>query len=213
MKCAPGQYPIIVDNDITRMAISPRWSGWTDDLSGLAYYYVEVIRLKTNIYSELIEMEPLSPVFSYMEKNTGSPTFPTYTPPSAGMFSILLQTSDKANHSKIARRLVLYDNESSITLTKPGLAYRMPDLEQVIAMKEGDGGIYVASAIKETGYMWQTFQNGTNMTLVFSWVSHFVNKIHDDGKLLNTILPYPTQFQDLEDDGVLRSKKSDRYVA
>ncbi|XP_052280020.1 uncharacterized protein LOC127877806 [Dreissena polymorpha] len=210
MKCAPGQHPIIVDNDITRMAISPRWSGWSDDLSGLAYYYVEVFRLQPNIHNELIEMEPLSPVFSYMEKNTGSLTFPTYTPQSAGMFSILLQTSDKANNSKIARRLVLYDNESSITLTKPGLAYEMPDLERVMAMKEGDGGIYVTSAIKETGYLWQTSQNGTNMTLVFSWVSHFVNKIHDEGKLLNTILPYPTQFQDLEDDGVLRSKK---YVA
>ncbi|KAH3833714.1 hypothetical protein DPMN_107027 [Dreissena polymorpha] len=118
------------------MAISPRWNGWSDDLSGLAYYYVEVFRLKPNIHNELIEMEPLSPVFSYMENNTGSPTFPTYTPPSAGMFSILLQTSDKANNSKIARRLVLYDNESSITLTKPGLAYGMPDLEQVMAVRK-----------------------------------------------------------------------------
>ncbi|XP_052278483.1 LOW QUALITY PROTEIN: uncharacterized protein LOC127876968 [Dreissena polymorpha] len=209
IKCVQGQHPIIVDNDITRMAISPRWNGWSDDLSGLAYYYVEVFRLKPNIHNELIEMEPLSPVFSYMENNTGSPTFPTYTPPSAGMFSILLQTSDKANNSKIARRLVLYDNESSITLTKPGLAYGMPDLEQVMAVRK----VMVestSSAIRETGYMWQTSQNGTNTTLVFSWMSHFVNKIHDDGKLLNTILPYPTQFQDLEDDGVLRSKT---YVA
>ncbi|KAH3868703.1 hypothetical protein DPMN_031855 [Dreissena polymorpha] len=107
-----------------------------------------------------------------MEKNTGSPTFPTSTPPSAGMFSILPQASDKANNFKIARRLVLYDNESIITLTKPGLAYGMPDLEQVMAIEEGEGGIYVTSAIKETGYMWQTLQNGTNMTLVFSWVSH-----------------------------------------
>ncbi|XP_052278482.1 uncharacterized protein LOC127876967 isoform X2 [Dreissena polymorpha] len=84
---------------------------------------------------------------------------------------------------------------------------RMPDLEQVMAMKEGDGGIYVTSAIKETGYMWQTSQNDTKTNLVFKWASHFVNKVHADGKLLNSILPYPTQFKALEDDGILRSKK------
>ena len=121
------------------------------------------------------------------------------------MYSILLQVSDKANNSKIARRLVLFDNDSSISLSKPAFNPDMP--LNVTDVKKGDGGMHVITAIPETGYMWQTSNNRTYTRIVLDWEKHFVNKIHDQGKLLNRVLKYPTQFAELQDDGVLRSKK------
>ncbi|WAR10657.1 FGFR1-like protein [Mya arenaria] len=126
------------------------------------------------------------------------------------MFSILLTAADMANNTKVARRLVLFDNSSEITLTKPGLSAKMPDSEDIENMVFGDGGLYIVSAIKETGFMWQTSDNGSQSRIEINWNNHFVNKLYDKGKLLNKVLPYPTQFLDLEDDGILRSKK---YVA
>ncbi|XP_053373172.1 uncharacterized protein LOC123530914 isoform X1 [Mercenaria mercenaria] len=121
------------------------------------------------------------------------------------MYSILLQASDKANNSKIARRLVLYDNDSTIILSKPGFLSDKP--VNVSEISIGDGGMHVISAIQETGYMWQTTKNGTKTRIVLNWENHFVNKIYDNDKLLKLVLKYPTQFADLQDDGVLRSKK------
>jgi hypothetical protein len=56
-----------------------------------------------------------------------------------------VETRDVANNSRIARRLVLFDDKSDITLnTRP------------------DGKLYVSSAVAETGYRWQTSDlNGT----------------------------------------------------
>ncbi|WAR10652.1 hypothetical protein MAR_035728, partial [Mya arenaria] len=208
--CIKGQEPIAIDEDLTKKPIRPRWSGWYDDHSGLFEYRLEAYHLEPNIHGELIELHPLSPVFTYTENKTDNVTFPTFTPKHSGMFSILLTTADMANNTKIARRLVLYDNSSEITLTKPGLYAKMPDSEDIENMVFGDGGLYIVSAIKETGFMWQTSDNGSQSRIEISWNNHFVNKLYDKGKLLNKVLPYPTQFLDLEDDGVLRSKK---YVA
>ncbi|WAR11025.1 FGFR1-like protein [Mya arenaria] len=210
LTCIKGQEPIKIDEDLTKKPIRPRWSGWYDDHSGLFEYRLEAYHLEPNIHGELIELHPLSPVFTYTENKTDNVTFPTFTPKHSGMFSILLTTADMANNTKIARRLVLYDNSSEITLTKPGLSKKMPDSEDIENMVFGDGGLYIVSAIKETGFMWQTSDNGSQSRIEINWNNHFVNKLYDKGKLLNKVLPYPTQFLDLEDDGVLRSKK---YVA
>ena len=39
------------------------------------------------------------------------------------------------------------------------------------------------------------------------WNGHFLNKIHEQGHFLAEIEPYPIQFKDLEDDGILMSMK------
>ncbi|XP_052782551.1 uncharacterized protein LOC128218858 [Mya arenaria] len=208
--CVAGEEPIIIYNDITRNHITPKWAGWSDDLSGLLYYKLEVFKLSPNVHEELVELEPLAPLFNYTESNIERPSFPTITPPETGMYSVLLTTADLANNTKIARRLVLYDNSSVITITKPGLFAKMPGFQDIEQMNLGDGGLYIISAIKETGYMWQTSVNDTKTVLKIRWDNHFVNNLHNDGRLLNKVLPYPTQFQELEDDGILRSKK---YVA
>ncbi|WAR10285.1 hypothetical protein MAR_035361, partial [Mya arenaria] len=190
--------------------ITPRWSGWFDDLSGLLEYRIEAFLLEPNIHDELIERNPLSPVFTYTENNTNNVRSPTFTPPRSGMFSVLLTAADRANNTKIARRLVLFDDSSEITITKPGLLTKIPNAEDVKHTVVGDGGLYIVSAVKETGFMWQTSAKDSKSRIEINWENHFINKVHDDGKLLNKVLPYPTQFQDLEDNGIVRSKK---YVA
>ncbi|XP_053373171.1 uncharacterized protein LOC128546533 [Mercenaria mercenaria] len=204
-KCNNGEKPIDVGEDITKNPIQLRWDGWSDKLSGIAYYYLEIFKLEPNINGYLTELEPLKPIYSFKTNKTSSINFPTYYPPQTGMYSILLQASDKANNSKIARRLVLYDNDSMITLTKPGFISDKP--MKVSEMSLGDGGMHITSAIPETGYMWQTSKNGTKTRIVLNWEKHFINEIYDDEKLLNRVLKYPTQFADLQDDGILRSKK------
>ncbi|XP_052812774.1 uncharacterized protein LOC128240260 isoform X2 [Mya arenaria] len=205
--CIKGQEPIAVYEDLTKNPIRPRWSGWFDDHSGLLEYRLEAFLLEPNIHGELIELNPLSPVFTYTTNNTNNVTFPTFIPKNSGMFSILLTAADMANNTKIARRLVLFDNSSEITITKPGLLTKMPNAEDVEQMVVGDGGFYIVSAIKETGFMWQTSENDTESRIEIHWENHFVNDLYDKGKLLNKVLPYPIQFLDLEDDGILRSKK------
>ncbi|XP_053373157.1 uncharacterized protein LOC123531756 [Mercenaria mercenaria] len=205
-KCGPGkEEPVYISEDITKSPIYITWNGWSDTLSGISYYNLEVFELKPNVHGDLIELKPLHPVFNYRTNETNPVNFPTYTPKQPGMYSILLQAADRANNSKIARRLVLFDNHSNITLTKPGFLSGKPI--NVSDISVGDGGMHVISAIRETGYMWQTSTNGTKTRIILDWQNHFVNKKHEDGKFLNRVLEYPIQFADLEDDGVLRSKK------
>lgn len=54
-----------------------------------------------------------------------------------------METRDTANNSRIARRFVLYDNRSEITLNE-----------------EPDSQLYISSAVQETGYQWQTTTAG-----------------------------------------------------
>ena len=44
------------------------------------------------------------------------------------------------------------------------------------------------------------------------WKEHFINKIHHEGNLLAEIEKYPTQFQELEDDGILMAKKYNAHI-
>ena len=39
------------------------------------------------------------------------------------------------------------------------------------------------------------------------WNGHFVNQIHEQGQILAEIEQFPVQFKDIEDDGILMSKK------
>lgn len=176
-------------------------------MSGVDRYFLEIFKLDPNIHGDLIEMKPLNPVFSRHINNTGSVEFPGFLPSESGMYSVLLQIADHANNSKIARQLVLFDKISVIEFTKPGMIQQMPTAEDIELMYRGDGGFHVLTAIPETGYLWQTASNNSRTNIVFNWENHFVNKIIEKGKLLNKVLPYPTQFEKLQDDGVLRSSK------
>jgi hypothetical protein len=161
--------------------------------------------LEPNAHNELTELEPLKPIHQFKTNKTSSINFPTYYPLETGMYSILLQVSDKANNSKIARRLVLYDNDSFITLTKPAFNPNMSI--DVSDIKIGDGGMHVITAIPETGYMWQSSNHDTKTRIVLNWENHFVNRIYDQDKLLNRVLTYTAQFVEIQNEGDLIRKK------
>ncbi|XP_053381408.1 uncharacterized protein LOC128549125 isoform X2 [Mercenaria mercenaria] len=179
-----------VGKEFTKDPIEIYWSGWTDDLSQVWEYYIEVFKLSPDPYGRLIEMEPLSPLFNATIAHEPAIAYPTYKPNDPGMYSVLLLTRDHANNSRIARRLVLFDNKSEITFNED------PEVR-----------LYVSSAVAETGYMWQTAAKGKDVRIDVHWQNHFINKIHEDNMLLSSVEPYPMQFKEIQDDNLLFSQK------
>ncbi|XP_053393450.1 uncharacterized protein LOC123562440 isoform X2 [Mercenaria mercenaria] len=192
-RCKPESDILRIEEEFTKNPISMYWSGWTDELSGVLEYYVEVFKLTPDAYNKLVEMEPLSPVFNTTiphRKYRKNMKYPEYRPTEPGMYSVLVEIRDTANNSRIARRLVLFDDQSEITFNE-----------------RPNGKLYVSSAVEETGYKWQTVAKGQDVTFEVSWKNYFINKIMEENMLLNSVDPYPTQFKEIEDDGVLFSKK------
>ncbi|XP_060604011.1 uncharacterized protein LOC132756885 [Ruditapes philippinarum] len=54
-KCNSNEQPIGLEADITKNPIKAQWSGWSDGLSGIAYYLLEIFELKPNIHGDLTE--------------------------------------------------------------------------------------------------------------------------------------------------------------
>ncbi|XP_041368514.1 uncharacterized protein LOC121382898 [Gigantopelta aegis] len=165
-----------VDNDIhvSETPIILNWNGWTDSLSGMFRYAWEVFKLVPDISGRLHEQYPLKPlkIEEVMHANLSSVT-PSYQTTDVGMYSFILEASDLANNSVFIRRLCLYDPSSEITL----------DSE---AMKIASG----------TGFGEDVWTSDITSSLVVSWENHFVNKIHEDNKLLNPVKAYPQQLED-----------------
>lgn len=78
--------------------------------------------------------------------------------------------SDRANNSRFARTLVLYD---------PG--------SQVEINNSSEARIFASSGSPEVDFQWQT-----NLTspIVISWKNHFRNRLHEDNRLLSRVLPF-----------------------
>ncbi|XP_052232523.1 angiopoietin-1 receptor-like [Dreissena polymorpha] len=155
---------------------------------------MEVFKLGFNRDHRLVEITPLNPVFSVVIPHTsGTIQYPQYTPSAPGVYSVLLEVRDFSNNSRIARRFVLYDATSSVSLNN------------------ATAKLYVSSAVEETGYTWQTpAATGNQVTVSVAWPNYFVNHVHEDGLFLGEIEQYPIQFNEIQDDGVLSSQK---YVA
>ncbi|XP_060601820.1 uncharacterized protein LOC132755046 [Ruditapes philippinarum] len=179
-----------VEKEFTKDPIKILWSGWIDELCGVWEYYVEVFKLTPDRYDKLIEAEPLKPVFTKTITHNRNIAFPSYKPEEPGMYSVLVETRDFANNSRIARRLVLFDDQSDIILNE-----------------NPDGKLYVSSAVNETGYMWQTSSEGNDVTIDVAWSNHFINRLIEDNKLLYRVDSYPIQFKEIQDDGILYSQK------
>ncbi|KAL3832350.1 hypothetical protein ACJMK2_024002 [Sinanodonta woodiana] len=191
ISCRINDVPLKIENEFTKFPVNISWAGWKDDLSKMDRYHIEVFKLSPDPYDNLQEMTPLKPVHSDDVNHTHDGIYQyTYTPSEEGMFSVLLQAVDKANNSKIARRLFLYAPTSNISLNT-----------------RDDGRLYISSAEKETGYMWQTTKAGQTTEVKVEWKNHFINKFISEGKLLNKVNAYPIQFQDIQREGILQSSK------
>ena len=160
-------------------SIKPTWKGWTDALSGVFKYSVELWKMEFSLgYKHLQEpliTETSNPVPLFIEEiNITEPLqFPVFTPPEPGVYSCILEVSDEANNTRYARRFVIYDKTSQVTV-------------------RDDNPFYCI-------YKWQTnINNDTNGTIRvdFSWVDHFVNEVHEAGHFLSPVGPYQPRLTD-----------------
>ena len=106
------------------------------------------------------------------ERNESSLPFPEFTPPGPGVYSVVLQVTDKANNSEFARQIVIYDPNSTIT-------------------NSAETNFYVPSAEKESNYRWQS----RCRTVQVSWRDYFENSFQVANHFLLPVEDFVTQFR------------------
>ncbi|XP_052095770.1 uncharacterized protein LOC127731037 isoform X1 [Mytilus californianus] len=177
--------PLRLDEDITQKPITPHWDGWYDELSGILRYSVELWRME---YSEenMHLREPLitdttNPVPDYMQEvNFTTPLqFPTFDPSKPGVYSCILEVSDKANNTQYARRFVIFDKTSQVTT-------------------RNNNPLYCSSASESANFTWQTSINDDNgqTRINITWKDHFVNQVHEEGHFLSPVSSYEPRLTD-----------------
>lgn len=167
--CSSHEQPLIISNDISKGPINISWAGWRDLLSGVYVYNIQVYPLKPDRTGDLTEENPNSPI--YVLTNATLPSNPTYLPHSPGMYSILLEVGDKANNTKYSRRLLLFDNESNVTMTTTN-------------------PIKVEGAVGEVTNQWIS---SLYDPIVVNWQGHFQNADHEKYHLLNAVATFKPQ--------------------
>ncbi|XP_076090376.1 uncharacterized protein LOC143062597 [Mytilus galloprovincialis] len=114
------------------------------------------------------------PIFIEEVNVTNPIQYPTFTPNEPGVYSCILEVSDRANNTRYARRFVLFDKTSAVTT-------------------QNENPMYCTTASSSTSYAWQT--NGGN-TVQISWKDHFINTVHADGHFLSPISAYEPRLTD-----------------
>lgn len=185
---------------ISQTPIQITWDGWTDDLSGVNMYTFYVFDLGIDSRTgELTERNTNMSVYS--EQVQPKAAFPTYTPKSMGMYTILLEVADKANNTMYARRLLLYDNTSSVSVNHNKMS--------------------ITAAVGDTNHLWiSTTQNESKLAepIQVRWSKHFENTDHVTSKVLTTVSPFKSEIMGgfryrfvsprLDDNDGLRTLKS-----
>ncbi|XP_046564127.1 uncharacterized protein LOC124272926, partial [Haliotis rubra] len=171
--------PFSMTQDVTKYPINLRWSNWNDVLSGMYRYAWEVFKLQVDGNQVLKEYEPLNPIYGPVEVNQSSSASNSfqaiYTPTAPGVYSFILEASDKANNSVFVRRIAIYDPVSSVTIDTGA-----------------ENRLYISSADPNGGYNWQ---DDPSREIKVTWTNHFVNLMHEQGKWLNQVLAYPPQLE------------------
>ncbi|CAG2246094.1 unnamed protein product [Mytilus edulis] len=178
--CTSGEIPFLLSHDVTNVKLSPFWSGWKDKLSGVSRYVFEVWKMEYS-YDRNGLREPLItsainpvPLFIQEVNATGSIHFPTYEPRDPGVYSTILEVNDRANNSKYARQVAIFDRTSNISTS----------LEDLIV---------VTTASPLSNFTWQTSQFSK---IKVSWTGHFMNDVHEKGHFLEKILDYEPRLSD-----------------
>lgn len=117
---------------------------------------------------EIIKTYNPVPLFIQEVNASKLTAFPRFLPTEPGVYSVILEVNDKANNSKYARRVAIFDQVSEISLSPTQR-------------------LFVKSASPDTNYTWQTHQYSK---IEVSWENHFINEIHEKGHFLAKILDY-----------------------
>ncbi|KAI0220748.1 hypothetical protein LSAT2_027773 [Lamellibrachia satsuma] len=157
-----------------------RWFGWNDADSGLNTFTYEVYPLAPDSNGLLTEKS--RPVAK--DTSTAFDTlYPTYTLPGPGMYSVILEVTDNVGNSACARGLLLWDSQSSVTVTDQPML--------VTGATPSGGGVVV---------VWMTSPVNLLRPLVIKWRGHFENAFHHNNKLLNAAKPWLKGLDDREGD-------------
>ncbi|XP_061191567.1 uncharacterized protein LOC133199714 [Saccostrea echinata] len=164
--------PLRIPKDATKDPLAFEVDGWDDIPSGVEKYFLEIHKLKKNPHSDtLTEEAPMNPLYRE-EKNSSSLPFLEFTPPDPGVYSAILQVTDKANNSEFARQIAVYDPNSTITTT-------------------AESNFYVSSAEKVSNYSWQSRCS----TVEVKWKDFFRNSYHVENHLLLSVEKFPLQIR------------------
>lgn len=127
------------------------WGGWVDSPAEVEAYSLDVYLLGET-GGELREMSPM--INSSIHQDTGAENYSVNVLlPSDGPYSFVLQVSDKAGNLQYARRLLLFDATSRLTVN-PNIPLR------------------ITSAVPQTGYIWQ---NSSVPIVIVAGRGHFYN--------------------------------------
>lgn len=184
-------------NLILQTAITTRWSGWNDSLSGMVSYNWEIFELQNKSgvqrYTQRSKENCINPQFGEVCNPFLDPIHSikrnhvdftelstTYTPPKAGVYAMVLEASDRANNSEYVARYVVFDPNSTIEI------------------QTGDLDIKALSGSQNASFKWQILSSpsmsGVNIT--WSWEGHFINRLQHEGGFLNNIENYVPQLND-----------------
>ena len=151
--CLQGQHILDLAGEIFEdNTITASWGGWIDVPSGVTHYEIRVypLQLSGGILSEV----PVSiNTTTYNHQNSRVIYEDTNILPSEGPYAFILMTFDLAGNVRLSRRLLLYDNTSTIEINQTA-------------------PLQLISAVPESGYEWQ---NSTNDPLIVRGIGHFYN--------------------------------------
>lgn len=158
LSCLPGQSILDLGPEITAANLTAvGWGGWEDIPSGIVNYTLEVLAVV--VMDGVLREE--SRIQRHVLSHTGQPTYRVNVSlPNEGPYSFLLHAIDLATNVRTARRLLLYDATSNLTVD-PGAPLR------------------VVSAVPESEHLWQ---NSSMDPLVINGRGHFYNthlRTHD----------------------------------
>lgn len=149
--CAAGQPLLALSGEVVSMGnVSSTWGGWLDSPAGLAGYVLTVYQLQE---SQGRLMEGTTVMYTCYNE-TGDVLYEEITDlPLEGPYSFVLQAQDTTGNIRYSRRLVLFDNSSTLDI-EPSLP------------------LVVTSAVPQSDYMWQ---DSTSDPIVVSGRGHFYN--------------------------------------
>ena len=144
---------LYIGNELTMSDLTAVvWGGWEDSPAGVAAYMVDVYLLE-EMGGELRE-RIVPKINTSLHQDSGLESYSTTVVlPHDGPYSFVIQVSDRAGNLQYARRLLLFDATSHLTINS-NIPFR------------------AISAIRQTGYIWQ---NSSIPLVTVTGQGHFYN--------------------------------------